>query len=92
MWECRLCHVPADLLHANSVAVAQETAEDSFKKHGATILCQDEQNFMPLGFWLKVVVFGVSCVCFFYVLLSFVFPSLGAVIWTGSNLVKWMLI
>lgn len=63
--ECRLCHVAADLLHANSVAVAQETAEDSFKKHGATVLCQNEQNFMPLGFWLKVVVFGVRCVLFF---------------------------
>lgn len=91
MSECRLCHVPADLLHANSVAVAQETAEDSFKKHGATVLCQNEQNFTPLGFLLKVVVFGVRCVYLFYVSLSFVFPSLGAVIWTGSNLVKWML-
>lgn len=32
MSEWQLCHVSGDLAHANSVAVSQETKEDSFKK------------------------------------------------------------
>lgn len=60
MLDWRLCHVSADLAHANSVVVAQETEEDSFEKDGATVLCQNEQNFIIFGFWLKVT---VVCLC-----------------------------
>lgn len=46
----------ADLAHANSVAVAQETKGNSFRKRGATVLCQNDQNLITLGFRLKAAV------------------------------------